>query len=107
MEKGKNILGRSIVAATVLSMSGFTASAAGAFDYTNLGTGEQVRTVLLQKDQSKSSLELKCGEKGKTGTTTATTKGKEGKCGEGKCGEKKSDKKTKKKGKEASCGSGK
>ncbi|MDE3234474.1 MAG: hypothetical protein KGO81_00870 [Bacteroidota bacterium] len=98
MEKGKKIIGRSILAATVLAVSGFTANAASLFNYNNMGTGEEVRTSLLNTNSSK-SFELKCGGKAKADTTAK--KGKDGKCGEGKCGG------SKKKGKDGKCGANK
>lgn len=97
MQKRKSILGGSMIAAAVLAVSGFSANAAGLFHHNVLGSGEAVRTNLLQREESAKNFELKCGEK-KTDSTASKKskmgkKGKEGKCGEGKCGE------TKKKGK--------
>jgi uncharacterized low-complexity protein len=104
MEKKKSILNGSLVAGVIIAVSGYTANAAGMFNYNNMGTGEEVRTNLLNKGETGKNFELKCGEKGKT--DTAMKKGKDGKCGEGKCGDKKKDTKApgNKKGKDGKCG---
>lgn len=107
MEKKKSMLAGSIIAGAIMAVSGFTANAAGLFSYNNLGTGDEVRTKLLETNNSNSrTMELACGEKGKTDSTAK--KGKDGKCGEGKCGEKKKmDSVGTKKVKDGKCGEGK
>jgi uncharacterized low-complexity protein len=106
MEKKRNLIGGSIVAGAIIAVSGFAANAAGMFSYNNLGTGEEVRTRLLNETGNNGkTLELTCGAKEKTDSTAK--KGKDGKCGEGKCGEKKKMDSTSKKGKDGKCGEGK
>ena len=100
MEKKKSILASSLIAGAIIAVSSFSASAAGMFNYNNLGTGEAVRANLLNRIDGGKNFELKCGKKGKT-DSTMSKKGKDGKCGEGKCGDKK---KTMKKGKDGKCG---
>lgn len=103
MEKKKSILNGSLVAGVIIAVSGYSANAARMFNYSNLGTGEEIRTNLLNKGEAGKSFELKCGEKGKT---EPAKKGKDGKCGEGKCGDKKKDTKAPdtKTGKDGKCG---
>lgn len=107
----------SIVAGSLLSTN--TASA-NQFNFTDLGSGSQLRTALLANLVSqKYNLDLACGEKSKD-NTKKEDKSKDGKCGEGKCGEgkcggkedstqmKASDmKKMDDKSKEGKCGEGK
>ncbi len=107
----------SIVAGSLLSTN--TASA-NPFNFTDLGSGSQLRTALLDNLVSqKYNLDLACGEKSKD-NTKKEDKSKDGKCGEGKCGEgkcggkedstkmKSSDmKKMDDKSKEGKCGEGK
>lgn len=107
----------SIVAGSLLSTN--TASA-NPFSFTDLGSGSQLRTALLDNLVSqKYNLDLACGEKSKDNSKNEN-KSKDGKCGEGKCGEgkcggkedstkmKSSDmKKTDDKSKEGKCGEGK
>jgi uncharacterized low-complexity protein len=105
----RKIIGRSIVAATALTVSGITANASGLFNYNNLGTGENVRANLLGSNSENKNFELKCGNSGKT-DSTMSKKGKDGKCGEGKCGANKkgkSDSTMSKKGKDGTCGANK
>jgi uncharacterized low-complexity protein len=106
-----------IVAGSILSTN--TASA-NPFSFTDLGSGSQLRTALLDNLVSqKYNLDLACGEKSKD-NTKKENKSKDAKCGEGKCGEgkcggkedstkmKSSDmKKTDDKSKEGKCGEGK
>ena len=74
----------SIVAGSLLSTN--TASA-NPFNFTDLGSGSQLRTALLDNLVSqKYNLDLACGEKSKD-NTKKEDKSKDGKCGEGKCGE--------------------
>jgi uncharacterized low-complexity protein len=103
MEKKKSILAGSLLTGAIIAVSSFSANAAGMFNYNNLGTGHEVRTNLLRRENSSKNFELKCGEKGKTDSTMAK-KGKDGKCGEGKCGD---NKKPMKKGKDGKCGANK
>jgi len=102
----------SIVAGSLLSTS--TASA-NQFSFTDLGSGSQLRTALLDNLVSqKYNLDLACGEKSKD-NTKKEDKSKDGKCGEGKCGGKEDSTKmkssdTKKmddKSKEGKCGENK
>lgn len=90
---------KSIIASTLLAGALFATASSNAnpFHYNNLGTGEDVRTNLLGRQNR--GFELSCGAKNKTDSTSTSKKGKDGKCGEGKCGEKKSaGKNSKKKG---------
>ncbi|HMN50358.1 MAG TPA: hypothetical protein PKD67_14530 [Ignavibacteriaceae bacterium] len=102
----------SIVAGSLLSVN--TASA-NPFSFTDLGSGSQLRTALLDNLVSqKYNLDLSCGEKSKD-NLKKENKSKDGKCGEGKCGGKQDSTKmktsdTKKmddKSKEGKCGEGK
>jgi uncharacterized low-complexity protein len=106
-----------IVAGSLLNTN---TAAANQFSFTDLGSGSQLRTALLDNLVSqKYNLDLACGEKSKD-NTKKEDKSKDGKCGEGKCGEgkcggkddstkmKSSDvKKTDDKSKEGKCGEGK
>lgn len=126
LEKNKSIKSilftGSIVAGSLLG--GSTASAHSAFNFTDLGTGSQLRSALLENLSSqKYNLDLACGEK--SNDKTKDSKSKDGKCGEGKCGDSKSKdhkcgdkndstkasvkdmKKTDSKSKEGKCGEGK
>jgi len=102
----------SIVAGSLLSTN--TASA-NSFNFTDLGSGSQLRTALLDNLVSqKYNLDLSCGEKSKD-NTSKENKSKDGKCGEGKCGGKEDSTKIKSsdmkkmddKSKEGKCGEGK
>ncbi|RAJ07008.1 hypothetical protein LX64_02137 [Chitinophaga skermanii] len=74
----------SIVATAILGLA--TPSNANVTAYSNLGSGAEVRSDLLNHHAAYTGkLEAKCGA-GKD-STAAKSKGKEGKCGEGKCGE--------------------
>lgn len=107
MVKRKTILAGSIVAGALMAVTGFTAQSTGMFNYKSMGSGDEVRTNLLRTNSNSRTLELKCGEKGKT-DSTMSKKGKDGKCGEGKCGDKsKTDSVKTKKGKDGKCGEGK
>ena len=106
MEKKKNILTGSIVAGALLAVTGFNANAANLFSYSNLGTGEAVRTNLLNRENSSKMFELSCGEKKAASDSSMSNKMKDGKCGEGKCGEGKCGDKMKK-AKDGKCGEGK
>lgn len=107
MENKKSILAGSVIASAILGLSNVTANASNLANYSSLGSGAEVRTILLGKSDSKlGAFELKCG--GKDSTKTKEAKGKDGKCGEGKCGEKKKDTKAKdSKSKDGKCGEGK
>lgn len=80
----------SIVAGSFLST---TTASANPFSFTDLGSGSQLRTVLLDNLVSqKYNLDLKCGENSKDktkGDSKTEGKTKEAKCGEGKCGDSK------------------
>jgi len=97
--KKKALLTGSLLAGALMATASLQAGAGtDLFRFDNLGTGEAVRSRLLEGHRHASSLELNCGEKK---DSTSMKKGKEGKCGEGKCGEgkcgeKKKDKKEKK-----------
>ncbi|HTC00997.1 MAG TPA: hypothetical protein VK705_09970 [Ferruginibacter sp.] len=90
----KNLFKSSIIASAIVATAGFNANASTLFNYSNLGSGQTVRTSLLEKSTNNKTLELKCGidsTKGKdakcgTDSTKMKKKGKDGKCGEGKCG---------------------
>ncbi|MBK7631943.1 MAG: hypothetical protein IPJ23_14790 [Ignavibacteriales bacterium] len=85
-----------IVAGSLLSTS--TASA-NPFSFTDLGSGSQLRTALLDNLISqKYNLDLSCGEKTKD-NSKSDSKTKDAKCGEGKCGDSKTT--------EHKCGDGK
>jgi uncharacterized low-complexity protein len=76
----------SIVAGSLLSVN--TASA-NPFSFTDLGSGSQLRTALLDNLVSqKYNLDLSCGEKTKD-NSKSDSKTKDAKCGEGKCGDSK------------------
>lgn len=126
----KNILlTGSIVAGSVIGLSGLNANATETFKYSELGSGAEVRTELLQSSSSDiRMIDMSCGEdhkeakkekkegkekkdkKAETKEAKASKESKstEHKCGEGACGEssKKEDKKAAKesKSKEAKCG---
>ena len=94
MNENKNLLKSRLIASAIVAAAGFNANASGLFRYSNLGSGEEVRTSLLEKSNSAKTLELKCGadstkaKDGKCGSAKKSCKkGKDGKCGEGKCGE--------------------
>lgn len=87
MKQKKNKIKSTILATALVATAGMSsAGTSGMFSYNNLGSGQELRTALLGTNNADKGLELKCGEKSK-GNTSASTKGKEGKCGEGKCGE--------------------
>lgn len=98
MQQKKSILNRSLVAGAIIAVSGITANATGLFSFNNLGSGQQVRSRLLENNSDK-SLELACG--GKAKSDTASKKGTDGKCGEHKMDS------TSKKGMDGKCGEGK
>lgn len=111
--KKKSLITGSMIAGALFATANLNANAVDLFRFSNLGSGEEVRSQLL--GGAAKALELKCGEKGKA-DSTAAKKGKDGKCGEGKCGEgkcggakKAGDKKdtARKKGKDGKCGEGK
>jgi uncharacterized low-complexity protein len=103
----------------ILTFPAIGSEASDIYNYSNLGSGSELRSELLDLNNSSSDLatraisfekyvEGKCGEgkcgEGKCGEkkdskeskkdTATTSKTSEGKCGEGKCGEKKDSKKT-------------
>ncbi len=95
MEKRKkSILSGTLVAGVLLTAGSLSVSANDGLQFSDLGSGSEIRSNLLETQQNKiavmvestffadvKGLEAKCGE---------------GKCGEGKCGEDKKDKKVKK-----------
>lgn len=108
MENKKSILAGSVIASAIIGLSNISANASTLTNYSALGSGAEVRTILLGKSSSDlGAFELKCG--GKDSTKTKEAKGKDGKCGEGKCGDgKKKDAKAKdSKSKDGKCGDGK
>jgi uncharacterized low-complexity protein len=82
--KKKVLLTGSLLAGALLATVNLQANAADLFRFNNLGTGEAVRTRLLDGASHARTLELACGEKK---DSASMKKGKDGKCGEGKCGE--------------------
>ena len=93
---------------TVLLGSASVASAGNLFSFEDLGSGSELRSELIAKNNpaaigsfvNNSDLELKCGEgkcgegkcgeagkEGKKAKKAESTKAGEHKCGEGKCGE--------------------
>ncbi len=117
-KRKSRIVTRTLVAGALITGSAFTMNISNAFSFNELGSGNDVRSQLMN-DVSKTIMttDQNCGEKTKEGKT------KEAKCGEGKCGEEskkqesKSEKKEKteskteskkeSKSKEAKCGEGK
>lgn len=86
----KSILTSTLIAGAMFGATGMfnAASAESLFTYSDLGSGAEVRSSLLEGDNlSASHLELKCGEKAKDAKAVKTSKAKDAKCGEGKCGE--------------------
>ncbi len=99
----------SFIAGSVLGLgAATTTSAESLFGFRSLGSGADLRSSLLESS-SERNLELKCGSKTETSTSSKTadakcgnkteSKTKDAKCGEGKCGGK-SESKTK----DANCG---
>ncbi len=106
MENKKSILAGSILASAFIGLSNTDVQASTLANYSALGSGAEVRTILLGENTSNAgAFESKCGAKD---STAKEAKGKDGKCGEGKCGDKKKDMKAKDgKGKDGKCGEGK
>lgn len=102
----------SIIAGSLLSTNTATANP---FNFTDLGSGSQLRAALLDNLVSqKYNLDLACGEKSKDNSKNEN-KTKDAKCGEGKCGGKEDSTKMKSadmkkmddKSKEGKCGENK
>jgi uncharacterized low-complexity protein len=112
--KKSGILTGVLFTGAILAFPAIGSEASDIYNYSNLGSGSELRSELLDLNNSSSDLaaraisfekyvEGKCGE-GKCGEkkdskeskkdTVTTGKTSEGKCGEGKCGEKKDSKKT-------------
>lgn len=97
MEKKKSIITSSLIASAIVACASFTTNAAEVFHYNNLGSGEEIRTNLLEKTGSNHRLELTCSTGSQSGTHKnkkehkCGKKDKDGKCGEGKCGDKKKE----------------
>lgn len=91
--KKKVLLTGSLLAGALLATANLNANAADLFRFKDLGTGESVRSRLLDGNTDTRSLELNCGAKK---DSAGVKKGKDGKCGEGKCGEGKCGDKKKK-----------
>lgn len=106
MENKKSILAGSILASAFIGLSNNNIQASNLRNFSALGSGAEVRTILLGSDNSYAgAFESKCGAKD---STAKEAKGKDGKCGEGKCGDKKKEMKAKDgKGKDGKCGEGK
>ena len=85
----RKFIGGSILAGSLIGLTGLQANAAELFTNDDLGSGSEVRADLVKSERTiQNSLELKCGEEGKASTETKTeSKSSEAKCGEGKCGE--------------------
>jgi len=113
MENKKTMLAGSIIASAFIGLSNLNANASTLNNFLALGSGAEVRSILLGNSASNlGAFELKCG--GKDSTKMKEAKGKDGKCGEGKCGDgkkkegKTADTKTKEsKAKDGKCGEGK
>ncbi len=91
MQNKKPFSGAALLAGTALALSTLTAGASGLFSYNSLGSGESVRTGLLEhkcgnKSDTAKMKPMKDGKCGNKSDTTKMKKGKDGKCGEGKCG---------------------
>ena len=99
----KLLLTGSIIAGTLLGVGApRTINAANLFDYHNLGSGSELRSLLLNNSAER-NLEMKCGNKSDSKSDAkpaSDAKTKDAKCGEGKCG----DKKMESKAKDAKCG---
>ena len=121
----KLLLTGSIIAGTLLGVGApKTINAANFFDYHNLGSGSELRSLLLNTSAER-NLEMKCGNKSDSkpdSKPASDAKTKDAKCGDkkmeikakdAKCGEKKMDakasssKKMESKAKDAKCGEGK
>lgn len=81
--KQKSLLTGSLLAGVLLAASSISAEPSRLFRFTDLGSGDNVRTELLSHN---GNLELKCSK-----DSTATKKSKDHKCGEGKCSGSKKD----------------
>lgn len=99
----KLLLTGSIIAGALLGVGApRTINAANLFDYHNLGSGSELRSLLLNNSAER-NLEMKCGNKSDSKSDAkpaSDAKTKDAKCGEGKCG----DKKMESKAKDAKCG---
>ena len=99
----KLLLTGSIIAGALLGVGApKTINAANLFDYHNLGSGSELRSLLLNTSAER-NLEMKCGNKSDSKSDAkpaSDAKTKDAKCGEGKCG----DKKMESKAKDAKCG---
>ena len=99
----KLLLTGSIIAGALLGVGApKTINAANLFDYHNLGSGSELRSLLLNNSAER-NLEMKCGNKSDSKSDAkpaSDAKTKDAKCGEGKCG----DKKMESKAKDAKCG---
>ena len=99
----KLLLTGSIIAGALLGVGApKTINAVDLFDYHNLGTGAELRSLLLNTSAER-NLEMKCGNKSDSKSDAkpaSDTKTKDAKCGEGKNG----DKKMEGKAKDAKCG---
>ncbi|MCL6098224.1 MAG: hypothetical protein M1391_06595, partial [Bacteroidetes bacterium] len=99
----KLLLTGSIIAGSLIGIGApKTINAANLFDYHNLGSGSELRLLLLNTSAER-NLEMKCGNKSDSKSDAkpaSDAKSKDAKCGEGKCG----DKKMESKAKDAKCG---
>ena len=80
----KVLLTGSLLAGALMATANLNSNAADLFRFNNLGTGEAVRSRLMDGGNPMATLELNCGAKK---DSASMKKGKDGKCGEGKCGE--------------------
>jgi uncharacterized low-complexity protein len=109
--KTKNILSGALFGAAGLT----SLSANSSTDFNNLGSGAEIRSVLLNnsaKSYGENTFEMACGKDHKCGKDSTATKSADHKCGDAKCGDKKkeakkTDKKADSKAKDQKCGEGK
>lgn len=101
MKNKKSILTGSVIASAIIGLASIKANASSLTNYSTLGSGAEVRSVLLGKSASDlKAFDLKCGDSEKA----KEAKAKDGKCGEGKCGEGKKKMEKDGKGKDGKCG---
>jgi hypothetical protein len=93
METKKTILTGTMIATAILGAASMKANTSNLFDFTSLGSGSEVRSVLLNSAPSAVKFtDLSCGEKKDADKKEAKTK--DAKCGDAKtkdakCGDKK------------------
>lgn len=106
--KKKVIFTSALLAGAAVSFSGTDLQASTSSNYSDLGTGAELRTNILYDSKADTPLnvfEMKCAakekesdkkKKEKNGKAVEESKAKEGKCGDGKCGSKSETDTTKK-----------